>query len=201
MTTLRLYILRHAQSQWQIQPNDDFDTSLSSVGCRQALATADWLARTDELGGLGRSLDVICTSPLRRARETAECLGLALGVPLKVLDGLREADFHVASQLARAAGPHHLPVGTPSERYLTYRDQVRMTLAELVEIAEANGGRGLAVTHGGFVKTLLRVIAGSDQFCATLYNSCLNAVEWRRGRWHVLAVNMWGHLPLDLRTT
>ena len=88
--------------------------------------------------------------------------------------------------------------------WLDERDALRCSIdryQELVARAEAGPGPVLAVGHGGFIKTLFRILGGSDQFCVTLYNSCLSLVEWRRGRWHVVYVNLWDHLPAELRTT
>jgi broad specificity phosphatase PhoE/ribonuclease HI len=62
------------------------DIPLTEEGLRQAAAAAEWLAAR---GGI----DVIVTSPLRRARQTAEAVALATGVPLLADDGLVETDF------------------------------------------------------------------------------------------------------------
>jgi broad specificity phosphatase PhoE/ribonuclease HI len=62
------------------------DIPLTEIGERQA---ADAAARLAARGGI----DVIVTSPLRRARRTAEAVSEATGVPLRVEDGLAETDF------------------------------------------------------------------------------------------------------------
>ena len=196
---MRIYLLRHAQSRWQVEPDDNLDSELTDLGHRQARATADWLA---DLGNFEIStFKSLHTSPLVRARQTAAHIAQPLGLPIHEIAGLREADFHIASHLPTSADPRKPPEGRPTSRYRGYRKQVELTLSCLMDCAEEDGGQLLAVTHGGFIKTTLRIIAGSDAFCATLYNSCLNAVEWRRGRWHILHLNMWSHLGSDMRTT
>ena len=62
------------------------DIPLTEEGLRQAAAAAEWLAAR---GGI----DVIVTSPLQRARQTAEAVAMATGAPLEVEDGLAETDF------------------------------------------------------------------------------------------------------------
>jgi ribonuclease H / adenosylcobalamin/alpha-ribazole phosphatase len=62
------------------------DFPLTEEGLRQADAAADRLAAR---GGI----DVIVTSPLRRARQTAEAVARATGAPLQADDGLAEVDF------------------------------------------------------------------------------------------------------------
>jgi ribonuclease H / adenosylcobalamin/alpha-ribazole phosphatase len=62
------------------------DIPLTAEGLRQAAAAADRLAAR---GGI----DLIVTSPLQRARQTAEAVAGATGVPLEADDGLLELDF------------------------------------------------------------------------------------------------------------
>ena len=62
------------------------DIPLTEEGLRQAAAAAERLAAR---GGI----DVIVTSPLQRARQTAEAVARATGAPLQAEDGLAEIDF------------------------------------------------------------------------------------------------------------
>jgi broad specificity phosphatase PhoE/ribonuclease HI len=62
------------------------DIPLTETGRRQAAAAA---SRLSSRGGI----DVIVTSPLQRARRTAEAVAEATGAPLQVEDDLVEADF------------------------------------------------------------------------------------------------------------
>ncbi len=62
------------------------DIPLTGAGLEQAAAAA---ARLAARGGI----DVIVTSPLRRARQTAEAVARATGAPLQADDGLAETDF------------------------------------------------------------------------------------------------------------
>jgi probable phosphoglycerate mutase len=62
------------------------DIPLTEEGLRQAAAAAD------RLGARG-GIDVIVTSPLRRARQTADAVAQATGAPLVADDGLIETDF------------------------------------------------------------------------------------------------------------
>lgn len=62
------------------------DIPLTEEGLRQAAAAAERLAAR---GGI----DVIVTSPLRRARQTADAVARATGAPLLADDGLIETDF------------------------------------------------------------------------------------------------------------
>ena len=81
-------LLRHGQTALSTERRfaGRGDIPLTEAGKRQA---ADAAARLTARGGI----DVIVTSPLRRARRTAEAVAEATGVPLQVEDGLAETDF------------------------------------------------------------------------------------------------------------
>jgi 2,3-bisphosphoglycerate-dependent phosphoglycerate mutase len=76
----RLVLIRHGESRAtvdQIVGGHRGCTGLSELGVRQAKALAERLAATGELG----SVDVLSTSILPRAIETAELIAPALGWP------------------------------------------------------------------------------------------------------------------------
>jgi probable phosphoglycerate mutase len=88
----------------------------------------------------------------------------------------------------------------PSARYAAFKTQVRTGFEQLMTQVEAAGGPVLAVTHGGFIKTLFRLMMGTDTICFQLHNAGLNAIEWRRGRWHLICLSICDFLPAELRT-
>jgi ribonuclease H / adenosylcobalamin/alpha-ribazole phosphatase len=81
-------LLRHGQTPLSVERRfaGRVDIPLTETGLRQAKAAAAWLAARD-------SIDVIVTSPLRRARQTAAEVAAATGAPVRVDDGIRENDF------------------------------------------------------------------------------------------------------------
>jgi broad specificity phosphatase PhoE len=80
-------LLRHGQTEFSTERRfaGRGDIPLTAEGARQAKLAARSLARTQ--------IDVIVTSPLQRARKTAEAVAEATGAPLVVDEGLVEADF------------------------------------------------------------------------------------------------------------
>jgi broad specificity phosphatase PhoE/ribonuclease HI len=81
-------LLRHGQTPLSAERRfaGRGDVPLTDTGRRQAAAAA---ARLAARGGI----DVIVSSPLRRARRTAEAVAAATGAPMIVDDDLVEADF------------------------------------------------------------------------------------------------------------
>jgi probable phosphoglycerate mutase len=80
-------LLRHGQTEFSTERRfaGRGDIALTDTGRRQAAAAADRLTAC--------GINAIVTSPLQRARRTAEAVAAATGAPLAVDDGLVEADF------------------------------------------------------------------------------------------------------------
>lgn len=191
-------MVRHAQSEWQLAPGINLDTNLTPVGREQARLLGSWLA----LGASpGIEVGSLLTSPLMRATETTGYLTQALSLVPVTLESLREAAFHVADELPVLDKHGAVPADyLPPVPYMAFKEQARSALEALREQGENGNGSPLAVTHGGLIKTLLRVAAGTDAFCFRLCNAGVNTIEWRRGRWHLVHLNLCDHLVPELRT-
>lgn len=87
---MRLYFTRHGESEantLRIISNRNLPHPLTETGRLQAAALAENLR--------GKFITRIYASPLPRARETAEILSAALGVPMECAEALREPDCGV----------------------------------------------------------------------------------------------------------
>ena len=150
-----IVLVRHAQSEWNAVGRWQgwADPPLSALGreqARQAVAPLGWV-------------DVIMSSDLRRAFDTAAILasGLGMGEPF-VMPSLRERDVGRWTGLTRAeidrrwpgalSGPMPDPPGGETAARLLER-----VLATMTELAETYEGQTvLAVSHGGFIRSLER---------------------------------------------
>ena len=83
------WFLRHGETDWNAQglSQDNVDIPLNPTGLAQARSAAERLRH--------RGIATITSSPLSRARVTAEIVGEALGLPVQIDDGLREVRFGV----------------------------------------------------------------------------------------------------------
>ncbi|HTK17607.1 MAG TPA: histidine phosphatase family protein [Acidimicrobiia bacterium] len=81
-----LLIIRHGESEWNVEKRWQgwLDSQLTAEGLQQARDRADVLARS------GLAPAVVHCSDLGRARQTAEIIAAALGVPTRPHPGLRE---------------------------------------------------------------------------------------------------------------
>jgi phosphohistidine phosphatase len=137
---LELYLLRHADAgdpeAWR---GDDADRPLSEKGELQAERLGAFLA------GLGFRADVILASPKVRARRTAEVVGAAIGLGVR-LEPRLAGGFDAATVDAIVAA-----AGGPRRLVLTGHDP---DFSEL--LAWLTGGSGLTMKKGAFARIDVR---------------------------------------------
>ncbi|SDK87455.1 probable phosphoglycerate mutase [Nonomuraea maritima] len=157
-----LLLLRHGETPLSVERrfSGRGDAELTANGLAQAAAAAERLAREPY------RLDAIVTSPLKRARQTAEAVAARTGLDVEVEDDLREADFgawegHTFTEVQRQwpaeltawlADPEVAPPG--GESFAEAARRVRAAGERLVERYE--GKTVLAVSHVTPIKLLLR---------------------------------------------
>lgn len=158
------YLVRHGQSEWNVleltQGQADAP-GLTALGREQAVAAGRLIAA--DLGA-GVGVDVVRTSDLRRAGETAEILVAGLGGRLVVDPRLREAhlgslegrpyaDSWVAAETHDWSDPH-LPVAGGESPH-----QVQQRMAAALADVEPTAVTVL-VSHGDALRPLLAHLAG-----------------------------------------
>jgi len=174
MRTLRAYFLRHAESVSNADPGvvalpSEAGDRLSRLGREQARVAARQLAAATG----GGAFDRIFSSPLRRARETADAVSDELAVPVEILDSiteLRESEGYgklpaEEQRLRRWSvwmaehghDPDYSYHGGESFNDLLGRvHETKATLEGMAErSAQGDGGEGpsvLAVSHGIFLR-------------------------------------------------
>lgn len=188
-------LVRHGETDWNVagRLQGREDTLLNARGREQARLSGRALRRAV----CGAGWDLILTSPLRRAAETARIIGDIVAVPrLVAVPELVERDYGAASGLTRAESAARFPDGSvPGEE-----DRAAVgerSLAALASWVERHPGeRILVVTHGGVIGTLLHAASRGALLVAagSLGNACLNVLHHLDGGWRVVAHNMVDHL-------
>jgi len=157
-------LVRHAESSWNAAGRwqGHGDPPLSARGVAQANALARELA--------GEPIDVIVSSDLRRAAETAAILGRAHGLEPRLEPRLRELDLGAWEGLTRdeiATLAHgalrRFDAGDPDVRPgggETLREIERRARSVVRELVELHAGQRLAVvTHLGVIRALVRDVS------------------------------------------
>ncbi|KKS30708.1 MAG: Phosphatase [Parcubacteria group bacterium GW2011_GWA2_43_11] len=212
-TKKRIYFIRHGQSMGNLrQIFQNADDPLSEAGTIQAKIVAR--------KALSFNADVILTSPMVRAYQTAETIRLMTNLPLETLDTLHE--YRAPSKLRNKSvtSPEsnefykeilaHLHV--PDWHYddeENYSDLYARAILLLDNLAEREEETIIAVTHGAFMRILLATMmteGNADALTAirlvrflsqrnTGVTSCEYSPESYVGnKWRLVAWNDYSHL-------
>jgi broad specificity phosphatase PhoE len=156
-------LLRHGESQGNIESRHQGQSEfpITALGRRQAEALAQrWLREQ-------RTFDRIISSPLQRARQTAEIVNAALHAPLEFEPLLSERHLGELTGLTHEEGRVHVPPPTflsPYEPYgNTGEGQWQLFLragAALQHLLQLPDGKYLVVSHRGFLGMLMYAILG-----------------------------------------
>ena len=193
-----LLLVRHAEPE-RVEGGTGVraNPSLTERGRRQAQRLADWLAH--------ERIDVVVSSPQRRAIETAEPIAVAHGLDLQVVDDLVEFDVQA---------DHYIPVeelkatNDPRWRAMvdgTWHDfggedpaQFRVRILAAVDaLIDAHAGqRVVAVCHGGVVNVALGAVLGIERplWFDPAYTSLSRVAASRTGVRSLVTLNETAHL-------
>jgi broad specificity phosphatase PhoE len=172
-----LILARHGETDWNRENRfqGHADPPLNALGRAQSVELAETLA--------GESIARVYTSPLRRARETAELVAERLGVEIEPLEALREIDVGSWTGLTRDEVAERFPEGYA--RWLaraphgfedgeTYEELTARVIPALRALAEAHPSATLlVVTHGGPSRVVQAHAAGIDYAEARLRETVL----------------------------
>ena len=159
-----IFFLRHgesvgnAESRWQGQA----DFPLTDKGREQARSLAHrWLAE-------GQGFKSILSSPLIRAKETAEILGDALDVAVETDPVWQERDIGVAAGMTAEEVKRHLvdrEFATPYSAFVEGGGEGDWVLylragQALQSLLRRSAGKYLVVSHGGLLNQVMYAVVG-----------------------------------------
>ncbi|WHX76332.1 histidine phosphatase family protein [Bacillus safensis] len=188
MTTICL--VRHGETDWnaakRIQGRTDIP--LNDTGKWQAEQTGLYLKDVH--------WDVVISSPLTRAKETAHLILNHVHAPLVIMDDFIERDYGDAEGMSFEERqklfpdkqyPNMEPIETIQNRMLEGIEKVRAAYPDQ---------HVLIVAHGAAIHALLTSLVDEHMGLQNtrLVNACLNYVEWSDGKWKVRDYNVVSHL-------
>ncbi|MES9766748.1 histidine phosphatase family protein [Bacillus altitudinis] len=183
-------LVRHGETDWnaakRIQGRTDIP--LNDTGKWQAEQTGLYLKDAH--------WDVVISSPLSRAKETAHLILQHVHAPLVIMDDFIERDYGDAEGMSfeerqklfpNKQYPNMEPLSALQDRMLEGIEKVRATYPDQ---------RVLIVAHGAAIHALLTSLADEQMGIQNtrLVNACLNYVEWTDGEWKVNDYNVVSHL-------
>ena len=163
--SIELILVRHGQTDWNAQglSQGHTDNDLNETGIAQAHETAKALTK--------EHIDVIISSDLKRAKQTAEIIGKEIGVEVtEFWEDLRERnegvwdgkhidevlkDYPSANQESKSVSFHHRtpPEGESFTEFITRVEKACQMLLE-----KYAGKKVIVVSHGGTTRALHTVI-------------------------------------------
>jgi 2,3-bisphosphoglycerate-dependent phosphoglycerate mutase len=187
---VELLLVRHALPMTILKAEGPADPGLTPSGHRQAADLAAYLA--------GQHVDVLVTSPLRRAAETARPVAEALGLTPQICDDLAESDRYshtyvpmeeIRRDRRLAAAVAAAVADQPHETRAEF--DARVLRATEGVIAANPGGRVVVVSHGGVINAYLASILGLDRdvFFEPRYASISRVLASRRGHRNIDTLN------------
>jgi probable phosphoglycerate mutase len=160
-----ILLARHGETDWNSERRwqGQVDRPLNDVGRAQARELADTLA--------GRAIDVVYSSDLVRAHDTALIVAERLGLPVEVDAGLREVDVgdwsgrHLTE--IEAEDPQGYERWQQGQKAWnggeSYEEMGERVVAAVLRLAERHPGETvLIVTHGGSIRACRATAAGLD---------------------------------------
>jgi 2,3-bisphosphoglycerate-dependent phosphoglycerate mutase len=195
---MHLLWVRHGEPE-RIAPGTGVpaDPALTARGREQADRLAAWLAP--------ETIDVVLSSPQRRAIETAQPIARAHGLEVQVHPGLMEydaqSDSYIPMEELKATGDPHLTAMVEgrweefgAEPAAVFRARVTATIDDIV--AEHPGRRVVAVCHGGVINTAFAVALDLDRhlWFEPHYTSLSRMIASRTGIRSVASLNERAHL-------
>jgi probable phosphoglycerate mutase len=157
----RICLIRHGETAWnaELRIQGHRDRPLNATGRAQARTLAGRLAE--------RRFAALYSSDLKRARQTAQPLAVAQGLPVRIEAALRERNFGCCEgrtreeiQAADAAVAEMLAARRPDDVIPggeSLRQHLDRVIACLSRLARQHAGQDIAVvTHGGSLDLVYR---------------------------------------------
>lgn len=178
---MRVYLCRHAQKGKK--------RGISRLGKEQSSALARFLA--------GENIQVLYSSDLSRASETAKVVGEALNLGPQISPKLREIAVSQKDWREYVKNHHpdfdYHPGGGES-----IKDLLGRVKEAWKEIVRGSGGKStVVVCHGIFIKALLYSLGYQEHLVRNdhVANTGVTILECKKGKTELVEFNYYGHLP------
>jgi len=184
LTETNFGLFRHGQTDWNINflLQGITDIPMNQTGIEQVRTAAKAINKDD--------WDIVLTSPLTRAMQTAEIIADSLGFDVVMQEQLLiERSFGEAEGLShekwkqKYSNLDEIPGGESKSQLLT-RSQL---LLDTVSTGFA-GKRVLAISHGALIRTLIAIASNNElpRDGERLGNASLNIVGHLQNSWQVI---------------
>lgn len=183
-------MVRHGETDWnaigKLQGKTDIPLNgagiLQAEECSEFLKTSQW--------------DVIITSPLKRAKQTAEIINKNVIVPVVEMEEFLERDYGDAEGMTYEERISKFP----NKIYPNQEERASLNKRVIEGIEKINQRYGekkiLLVAHGAVINAILAVLSngkiGSGK--TKLINACISNIYLHQDEWNIKDFNQISHL-------
>ena len=198
----RLYLIRHGETLWNIEHRYQgiTDINLSDIGLKQA----ELLGKRFK----GRHIDIIYSSPLARARQTAKFISDATNIPVQNNESFREIDFgewegNSIEELTQKYGEKFTNYFKEPFKYSfpgegSFDNVIKRVKEGYDKLLNENEGKTIViVSHGAVLRVLITYIMNFEQSFykkTWLNNTSITTIDIRDGIPTLLTLNDKAHL-------
>lgn len=186
----KIYLVRHGETDWNVQGiiQGQTDVPLNDIGKHQALQCGEYLSKKD--------FDMIISSPLKRAKESAEIINGILNLPIIYNENLKERYFGIAEGNSKNNLIKRYPnqVYPGQESRLALNKRVMMELNKIIE--NHPNKRIIIVAHGAVINSMLSSITNHimGSRITTLKNGSFTILDVKESIWQIKSANQTSHI-------
>lgn len=183
-------MIRHGETDWnylgKLQGRTDIPLNKQGIiqaeECRQFLKDSKW--------------DLIVTSPLLRAKQTAEIINQDFNIPLIEMTEFQERDYGNAEGMTI----NEREKAFPDKKYPNQEDRLSLSNRVMagVKILNKNyrGCKILLVAHGAVINSILANLSNGEigSGKTKLINACISNIQFNQEKWQIENYNQISHL-------
>lgn len=183
---MKIYLIRHGQTDWNLEGRFQGreDIPLNSHGILQATECGEALKDI--------SFQAVISSPLSRARRTAEIIANQVGVEKVIIEkDITERDFSKVSGLTPKEREAFYASGEEDDKE-PWDDLCRRMIASIKKYARRYEGNIVIISHGASINSVLSLLSegktGTGKIL--LKNACINIISYENGKLKLEEVNL-----------
>jgi len=182
---MKICVVRHGETDWnkigRIQGREDIP--LNETGKKQSREIASYLRET--------TWSAVITSPLSRAKQTAQIIAEALQLPVFEDEDLVERDYGNISGLT-AAEREEKNLDFNNAGAEEWNEVQKRVFGALLKHAEKHTGENIIiVSHGAAINSVLTTLSNREfgTGITKLKNACINMLEYENGKLNIVFYN------------
>jgi uncharacterized phosphatase len=183
-------LVRHGETEWNAlrMLQGSTDIPLNNTGILQAEECSQFLKNS--------SWDIIITSPLRRAKQTAKIIKTNINVPFIEMAEFKERHFGDAEGMTKQERRKKYPdkIYPNQEDYSIFSNRIMGGLQKVNE--QYKDKKILLVAHGAVINAILTTFSNGEigSGKTKLINACLSNIHFEKDKWKIKDFNQTSHL-------